>query len=163
MMSTMYVVQMYSSGMPILYLNGFVFYFVTFWVNKFLLIFYYQKSRTLTRTIPLFTMEYLKYGLLLHMIMACFMLTNKKSFITKTMTLGVTPIFDAEKRHDRLIADGTLSEEKAEKTEFLIDRYKFAHQQLLFGFMIFWVLFYFVGRPMLAVIGVLIENSWKLI
>ena len=79
------------------------------------------------------------------------------------MTLGVTPIFDAEKRHDRLIAEGTLSEEKAEKTEFLIDRYRFAHQQLLFWFMIFWVLFYFVGRTMLAVIGVLIENSWKLI
>ena len=89
MMSTMFVIQMYSSGMPILYLNGFVFYIVTYWVNKFLLIYYYQKSRTLTRTIPLFTMEYLKYGLLLHMIMACFMLTNKESFITKSMTEGV--------------------------------------------------------------------------
>ena len=119
---------MYSSGMPILYLNGFVFYSVTFLVNKFLLINYYQKSRTLTRTIPLFTMEYLKYGLLLHMIMGCFMLTNNKSFITKTMTEGVTPIFDAEARHERLIHEGKMSEEEAERTEGLIDRYRFAHQ-----------------------------------
>jgi hypothetical protein len=89
MMSTMFVIQMYSSGMPILYLNGFVFYIVTYWVNKFLLIYYYQKSRTLTRTIPLFTMEYLKYGLLLHMIMAVFMLTNREPFITKTKNEGV--------------------------------------------------------------------------
>jgi hypothetical protein len=56
MMSTMFVILMYSSGMPILYLIGFVFYLVTFCVNKFLLIYYYQKSRTLTRTIPVFTM-----------------------------------------------------------------------------------------------------------
>lgn len=96
MMSTMFVIQMYSSGMPILYLNGFVFYLVTYWVNKYLLIYYYQKSRTLTRTIPLFTMGYLKYGLLLHMIMACFMLTNNKAFITKTMFEGVTPMFSEE-------------------------------------------------------------------
>ena len=41
MMSTMFVIQMYSSGMPILYINGFVFYFVTYWVNKYLLIYYY--------------------------------------------------------------------------------------------------------------------------
>jgi hypothetical protein len=99
---------MYSSGMPILYLNGFVFYFVTYWVNKFLLIHYYQKSRTLTRTIPLFTMEFLKYGLLLHMVMACFMLTNKESFVTKTMLEGVTPLFDADRRHEKMIENGVM-------------------------------------------------------
>ena len=49
MMSTMFVIQMYSSGMPILYFNGLIFYLVTYCVNKFLLIYYYQKSRTLTR------------------------------------------------------------------------------------------------------------------
>ena len=41
MMSTMFVIQMYSSGMPILYVNGFVFYTVTYWANKVLLIYYY--------------------------------------------------------------------------------------------------------------------------
>lgn len=99
---------MYSSGIPILYLNGFVFYVVTYWANKFLLIYYYQKSRTLTRTIPLFTMEYLKYGLLLHMVMACFMLTNKESFITKTKFEGVSPIFNAAGHHEKMVEDGVI-------------------------------------------------------
>ena len=59
MMSTMFVILMYSSGMPIMYFTGAVFYIVTFVVNKFLLINYYQKSRTLTRTIPLFAIDFM--------------------------------------------------------------------------------------------------------
>ena len=59
MMSTMFVILMYSSGMPILYFAGAVFYIVTFMVNKFLLINFYQKSRTLTRTIPLFAIDFM--------------------------------------------------------------------------------------------------------
>ena len=95
LMSTMFVIQLYSSGMPILYLNGFIFYLVTFLCNKFLLIYYYQKSRTLSRTIPLFTMQYLKYGLLLHMLAACLMLTNKMGFVTREPS-GMNKIFDVE-------------------------------------------------------------------
>jgi hypothetical protein len=41
MMSTMFVIQLYTGGMPILYLIGFIFYSITFIVNKFLLIYYY--------------------------------------------------------------------------------------------------------------------------
>ena len=43
MMSTLFVILMYSSGMPILYFLGAVFYFVTYKVNKFLLIHYYKR------------------------------------------------------------------------------------------------------------------------
>ena len=59
MMSTMFVILMYSSGMPIMYFAGAVFYIVTFLVNKFLLINYYKKSGTLTRTIPLFAIDFM--------------------------------------------------------------------------------------------------------
>jgi hypothetical protein len=41
MMSTLFVIQMYTGGMPILYLVGFIFYLATYTVNKFLLIHYY--------------------------------------------------------------------------------------------------------------------------
>lgn len=82
MMSTMFVILMYSSGIPILYVIGFVFYLVTYIVNKFLLIFYYQKSRTLTRTIPMFTMQYLKYGLLLHVFTSIFILIEPSIYVT---------------------------------------------------------------------------------
>ena len=52
MMSTLFVILMYCSGMPILYFIGAVFYIVTYLVNKYLLINFYKKSTTLTRTIP---------------------------------------------------------------------------------------------------------------
>ena len=89
MMSTMFVIQMYTGGMPILYLIGFIFYTVTYMVNKFLLIYYYQKSRTLTKHIPIFTVRLLKYGLLLHLISSCFMLTNPGAFHTKDRSDGM--------------------------------------------------------------------------
>ena len=82
MMSTMFVILMYSSGMPFMYFIGAIFYVVTFCVNKFLLIYFYKKSRTLTRTIPLFSVDFLKYGLLLHIVCAIFMLTNSSAFET---------------------------------------------------------------------------------
>ena len=83
MMSTMFVILMYSSGMPIMYPIGVVFYFVTYNVNKFLLIHYYKKSTTLTRTIPLFAMDCMKYALFVHSFAACAILTNPKPFLTK--------------------------------------------------------------------------------
>lgn len=83
MMSTLFVIQMYGSGMPIMYFIGAVFYSLTYLVNKLLIIKFYKKSRTLTRTIPIFSMEFLKYGLLLHMANACWMLTNPEIFEVK--------------------------------------------------------------------------------
>lgn len=88
MMSTLFVVLMYSGGMPIMYAIGLVFYIVTYCVNKFLLINYYKKSRTLTRTVPLFSMDFLQYGLFLHYVSGFFMLTNPLAFYTKHKTGG---------------------------------------------------------------------------
>ena len=89
MMSTLFVIQMYSSGMPIMYMIGFIFFSVTYAVNKYLLINFYQKSRTLTRSIPIFSVSYLKYGIALHMGVAAFMLTNKEGFETESLHQGV--------------------------------------------------------------------------
>jgi hypothetical protein len=89
---------MYSSGMPIMYLIGFVFYTITYFVNKFMIIKFYKQSRTLTRTIPMASMGFMKYGLLLHMINACLMLTNSEIFSVMTadadsMNLGESDSF----------------------------------------------------------------------
>lgn len=116
LMSTMFVIQMYSSGMPILYLNGFIFYLVTFCCNKMLLIYYYQKSRTLSRTIPLFTMQYLKFGLLLHMLAACLMLTNKLGFVTRAPS-GLKKIFNVDDAKEQL--GGVRNAKAEERIEFL--------------------------------------------
>jgi hypothetical protein len=98
MMSTLFVILTYCSGMPIMYLNGFIFYLVTYCVNKFLILSFYQKSRTLTRSIPLFTAEILRYGIVIHLVMSVFMLTNKDGFKTQTTHQGVSPLIDLNKQ-----------------------------------------------------------------
>ena len=150
MMSTMFVIQMYSSGMPILYFNGFIFYTVTYFVNKFLLIHYYQKSRTLTRTIPLFTMSYLKYGIILHMATACLMLTNKLAFITKNRENGVNALYNTKETIDELNKHGITADSSYIKD--MVDRFKFFHQQLYFTLLVGLILTFFVGRSIYAMI-----------
>ena len=76
MMSTLFVVLMYGSGMPIMYIIATVFFSLTYIVNKYLILKHYKKSSTLSRTIPLFSMKLLKYGLFIHMVNASLMLTN---------------------------------------------------------------------------------------
>mmetsp|Transcript_4428 Transcript_4428/g.6507 ORF Transcript_4428/g.6507 Transcript_4428/m.6507 type:complete len:201 (+) Transcript_4428:5370-5972(+) len=76
MMSTLFVLVLYSSGMPFLYPIGFIFFWTTYMVNKLMIIQFYQKMVTLTRTIPQFSMQFLKFGLIIHMIGSLVMLTN---------------------------------------------------------------------------------------
>jgi len=83
MMSTLFVIQLFCSGMPVMYMIGAVFYTVTFIINKVLILKFYNKSRTFTRTIPLFSSDFFKYGLILHMFMALIMLTTPEIFETK--------------------------------------------------------------------------------
>ena len=53
-------------------------------------------------------MEYLKYGLLLHMTAACLMLTNKKGFDTLDRSGGPKLIFNAAEEHDKLVEQGVM-------------------------------------------------------
>ena len=67
MMSTLFVILLYSSGMPILYFIGAFFYTITYFIEKFLLINFYRRSKTLTRVVPEFSMKTLKYSILFHL------------------------------------------------------------------------------------------------
>ena len=42
-LSVLTVIFMYSSSMPILYILGVFFFFITYWIDKFLLFRYYKK------------------------------------------------------------------------------------------------------------------------
>jgi len=80
MMSTLFVILMYSSGMPILYVIGAFFYGFTYFVSKALIIKFYRTSTTLSRTIPKYTMEAVKYGIILHLATGFMMITNPIPF-----------------------------------------------------------------------------------
>ena len=69
--------------MPVLYVVGFLFFFITFITNKFALIHYYQKTNTLNRVVPTYSVGVLTYAILFHMVVGVFMLTNSSIFKTK--------------------------------------------------------------------------------
>jgi len=80
MMQTVFVIFTYSSGMPILYLVGAFFCTFTYIIMKFLLLKYYRRSTTVTRTIPMTMMKYLKFALILHIVFSLSMLTQSQPF-----------------------------------------------------------------------------------
>ena len=83
MMSILFCILLYSGGMPILYFIGIVLYTFTYLIHKCLILKFYKKSRTLTRTIPIFTMKFFKIGIVIHMISALIMLSQKDAFETR--------------------------------------------------------------------------------
>ena len=94
MMSILMVCLTYSSGMPIMYFVGFCYFFVTFLVNKTMLIMYFQKTNTLSRVIPNFSMEFLNLSIFIHMTFACIMFTNPSLFETQEGPEDDFPKFD---------------------------------------------------------------------
>ena len=69
---------MYSGAMPIMYLIGLIHFTLAYWVYKYLLIDYFRKSWNFTEEIPFYAISMMKYGLLIHLAMICFMYTNKR-------------------------------------------------------------------------------------
>jgi hypothetical protein len=82
MMSTLLVIVTYSSGMPILYVIGAIFFYCTFIVNKMTIFKFYQKSLTLNRVVPKYSMQFLSLSLGVHIMFGCLMLTNPSLFKT---------------------------------------------------------------------------------
>ena len=83
MMSIVFVILMYSSGMPILYLIGSIWFFCTYNLNKMFILKYLQRTITMNRIIPVFSIDLLKAALTIHMINALMMLTNPEPFMTE--------------------------------------------------------------------------------
>lgn len=80
MMSILMVCLTYSSGIPILYLVGFLQFLITFVVMKTMLFKYYRKTNTLSRVTPNFSVKFLNVSILIHMIVGCIMFTNPSLF-----------------------------------------------------------------------------------
>ena len=84
MMSITITVLVFSSGMPILYFIGFIFYILTFMVNKLLIMQYYKRTDSiLSREIPQFSVTILYYSIIAKMLMSLVMVTNPSIIETK--------------------------------------------------------------------------------
>lgn len=74
------VVLMYSSGLPILYPFACVFYFVLYWVYKGLLLKYYARTTKFNEEIPIQSLGWVKFGLIMHLFIGSIMLSNQNFF-----------------------------------------------------------------------------------
>jgi len=79
---------MYSTGMPLLYPMGAIFYAVLYWVYKFLLLKFYQRTNKFNEELPIFSTTFIKIGLILHGIFGGLMLTNSRLIPIKTTVTG---------------------------------------------------------------------------
>ena len=151
-MSTVFVILLYSSGMPILYFIGMIFFGVTFWVHKLLILKFYQRSRTFNRTIPLFSQKFFKLGLAVHIIGATFMLTNPEPFLTDQSTPG---------RPHRLfegVVDDVqdLATEGGEIGQFFVKRFQYLHQQIYLLFIVVSVVTYLIGTSITGILNLIV-------
>ena len=71
---------MYSCGLPILYPFGALFYLTLYWVYKGLLLKYYSRTTKFNQEIPLRSLRWLKFGLVMHVFVASLMLSNQNFF-----------------------------------------------------------------------------------
>jgi len=74
--SNLWACLMYSSGFPVLYPVAFIFYTVLYWVYKFFLIKFFQKTSKSNENLAIKSMSYIKYGIVIHMIIGGLMYTN---------------------------------------------------------------------------------------
>ena len=72
----MWACIMYSSGFPILYPIAFIFYLVLYWIYKFLILKFYSKSNRSNEILAIKSISYIKYGIIIHMIIGGLMYTN---------------------------------------------------------------------------------------
>jgi hypothetical protein len=72
--------MMFSAGLPILYPFACIAFFVLYWVYKFLLLKYYEKTTRFNEQLPLYSITWIKFSILLHGVVGLFMYTNSDLF-----------------------------------------------------------------------------------
>jgi hypothetical protein len=84
MMSVTCTLIVFSSGMPIMYALGFLFYLVTYMTNKVLIMKYYKRTDSiLSREIPLTSVGLMRYAIVIKMFVGLYMLNNPSIIHTR--------------------------------------------------------------------------------
>ena len=77
-LSILAVIFMYSSSMPLLYIFGVVYFFITYWIDKWLLFRYYKKPVMFDSYLARKSLNWFKYILLLHCLGFIVMFSNSE-------------------------------------------------------------------------------------
>ena len=142
-LSILAVIFMYSSSMPILYLFGVIYFFITYWIDKALLFRYYKKPVMFDSYIARKSLAWFKYILLLHCIGFIVMFSN-----SEIIPLMVNTDSDTDE-------DATMPQTTKEVTTEEI--FKGKQTQIYFGVILLALLMYTVWRFAIAKCFRLIE------
>ena len=74
------VVLMYSCGMPILYPFAALFYFMLYSVYKGLLLKYYSRTTKFNEEIPMKSLFWVKFAIVVHLFISSLMLSNQNFY-----------------------------------------------------------------------------------
>lgn len=80
-LTTIFMVMMYSPGMPMMYVIGFAYFFITYWTDKALLLKWYKKPPPYTLHLASKTRKVMKFCLIPHFVIGLIMFSNS-SIIT---------------------------------------------------------------------------------
>lgn len=82
-LTTIFMIFMYSSGLPLLYIIAFVSFFFTYWFDKMFLLKFYRKPPAYTLHLSSKTRTIMKFALIPHFFVGLYMYSNS-SIITPT-------------------------------------------------------------------------------
>jgi hypothetical protein len=88
MVVVLYVTFLYSSGIPSLYIVALFYFFVTYWVDKFLVLTYYSKPAFLDESLALSIQSWFKFAIVLHLIGGILMYSNSNILPAYTDQIG---------------------------------------------------------------------------
>jgi len=76
MLNALTICLTYSAGIPLMYFIMVIFFVVAYWFNKMMLMRYYQITFEFSEVMPMKAILYLKYGILLHILVSIWMFSN---------------------------------------------------------------------------------------
>jgi hypothetical protein len=75
-LTIMFVTIMFSAGLPVLYPVAVIFFTVTYWCDKYLVLRHYKKPPVFDNFLALRTIEWFKYALVMHILVGALMFGN---------------------------------------------------------------------------------------
>lgn len=68
--------MMYSTAMPVLFPFACIFYILFYWVYKFLLLKYYERTTRFNQELPIYILGWMKFALVLHGLFSLLMISD---------------------------------------------------------------------------------------
>ena len=80
LIAMLFIILMYSSAIPILYVSGLLICLTMYWSDKFLFLRHYRLPPRYGRDLASRSISMMEYAIVLHLIIGCYMLSNETIF-----------------------------------------------------------------------------------